>query len=59
MKRQNLEQSIKERVLLLRKDQKAFLQNEYPELTVDLSTRPLDIPGEIGKKVQKAAQRKD
>ena len=51
MKRQNLEQSIKERVLLLRKDQKAFLQNEYPELTVDLSTRPLDIPGEIGKKV--------
>jgi hypothetical protein len=47
MKRQNLEQSIKQRILLLRKDQKQFLTNQYPELANDSSTRPLDIPGEV------------
>jgi hypothetical protein len=47
MKRQNLEKSIKERMQLMRKDQKQFLSKQYPELANDLGTRPLDMLDEL------------
>ena len=47
MKRQNLEQSINQRIDLLREDRVQFLTNQYPELANDSSTRPLHIPGEV------------
>ena len=47
MKRQNLEKSIKERMQLMRKDQKQFLSKQYPELANDLGPRPLDMLDEL------------
>ena len=47
MKTQNLEKSIKERMFLMRKDQREFLSNQYPELINDMRTRPLEMPGEF------------
>jgi hypothetical protein len=43
MKIKKVEQSIKQRMQMLRKEQRQFLKNQYPELVRDLATRPLDL----------------